>query len=80
MVIPVETYVLDRLEGEFAVLEGADGRMRDIPRRQLPEDIRPGDVLRLENGAWRRDEAETARRSAAVRRMMDDLFHSGGKR
>lgn len=70
----METYVIDRFEEDIAVLEGPGGRMRDVPRSRLPAGSRAGDVLRLENGAWRRDEAETARRAAEIRRMMKDIF------
>lgn len=70
----METYVIDRFEGACAVLEGEDGKMHDFPLAQLPPQVRPGDVLRRENGVWCIDEAETDRRAREIRRLMDDIF------
>ncbi len=37
-------FVVDRIEGEVAVLEGPDG-FRDVVLAELPDGIREGDVL-----------------------------------
>ena len=70
----METYIIDRFEGETAVLEGTGGGMRDIPRGELPPDARPGDVLRYENGAFRIDARATGERRADIEQRMRDLF------
>ncbi len=49
-------YVIDRLEGDKAVLIGDDnGDMTTVEMSNLPEGAAEGDCLRLENGEWRRD-------------------------
>ena len=70
----METFIIDRFEGDMAVLEGDGGVMRDIPRRELPPEARPGDVLRYEKGVFRADEAATGKRRAEIERQMRDLF------
>lgn len=39
---------MDRIEGEFAVVEGEDGKTFDVPLHFLPPGAREGDVLRVE--------------------------------
>ena len=43
--------VVDRIEGRFALVENF-GEMIEIPLCQLPEDVREGDILRIENGEY----------------------------
>lgn len=62
--------VVDRLEGEFAVLEYG-GRTFTIPRRLLPGDAKEGDVLRL---AITVDKGETTKRRRRVQELVDELF------
>jgi len=38
-------YIIDRFEGEFAVLEEDGGGHIDVPKGQLPEGAHEGDVL-----------------------------------
>lgn len=67
------TYVVDRLEGEIAVIEG----LGDVPLALLPDGLREGDVvaidkadgevrLRLDPGARAGAEAETKRLQGAL--------------
>jgi hypothetical protein len=76
-----EIWILDRFEGDRVVLERALHEMLDLPRALLPSGAREGDALRVavhvEGGASRltlvRDEQETARRAAEVRRLQETL-------
>lgn len=70
----MEAFIIDRFEGNMAVLEDAGGAMRDIPRGNLPPDARPGDVLRYENGTFRIDAQATGKRRAEIEKQMRDLF------
>ncbi len=38
-------YVVDRFEGDFAVLENEDGSHKNTYRELLPENVREGDIL-----------------------------------
>ncbi len=80
-------YVVDRIEGNVAVVVGDDGRSFDVPRHALPKGARDGAVLRVEaNGdaiEWSRaqiDEAEGDRRLKAARKRLERLGEtdSGG--
>lgn len=65
-------YNIERFEGEWAVLE-CDGQLMNIPRDQLPENAREGDILQKTENGWLVDEqAAQERRSmlAARRRRM----------
>ena len=77
----VETWIVDRFEGDRAVLERALHETLALPRTLLPADLREGDavrvVVRTGGGAttlsFSRDEAETRRRAAEARGLRDDL-------
>ena len=63
-------WIIDRFEGEFAVLEGETG-MLAVPRSSLPADIREGDaVTALPDGRYALD----AGRSEQRRKQLSSLF------
>lgn len=70
-------YIVDRFEEGIALLEPAQGLLRTemLPCAQLPPETREGDVLVLEKGIWRVDEAATAARRDKLRRR----FERGGR-
>ena len=60
--------IIDRFEGEFAVVETNDGVV-NIPRIDLPADTREGDVL-----VFGVDKSGTAARKKSIERRMNKLF------
>jgi hypothetical protein len=76
-----EIWILDRLEGERAVLERALHETFDLARALLPTGAREGDALRVTirttDGESRlsmvRDKEETRRRAAEAARILRDL-------
>ena len=63
-------WIIDRFEGEFAVLEGETG-MLTVPRSSLPADIREGDaVTALPDGRYALDAGRSERR----RKQLSSLF------
>lgn len=64
-------YIVDRLEGEFAVCEREDMVFENILRNVLPKNVREGDVLvRSEDGKLVVDEECTkARREQIIKKM-----------
>jgi hypothetical protein len=61
--------IIDRFEGEFAVVEDG-GQRAEIKRALLPRDAKEGDVLVLENEVYRVDaEATKARRAEVLERL-----------
>ena len=61
-------WTIDRIEGEIAVVEIAEGKTVDIPLSALPEGVREGSVLRIET-----DPDEEARRKKKIRSLFDRL-------
>lgn len=51
-------YVLDRYEGDWAILEDEDGRMLKVARDTLPQ-ASEGEALEEADGRWRVDPERT---------------------
>lgn len=73
-------YVVDRIEGNEAVVVGDDGRTFDVPKRDLPKGANEGAVLRVDDKGepidWSRaeiDKAERDRRLKVARKRLDRL-------
>ncbi len=65
--------VIDRFEGEYAVLELEDGTFVTVPGALLlPLDAKEGDVLSL-----CRDEEETQKRKSEAAELLKKLFERG---
>lgn len=62
--------IIDRLEGEYAVVELPDRKTVNLPRVLIPNG-REGDVVTICI-----DDEETQRRKAEVRRLMDQVFRN----
>lgn len=66
--------VIDRFEGEYAVIETENG-MITVERSLIPDDARAGDVLGYENGCYVTDRETTAERRRAAGRKLRRLTH-----
>lgn len=64
--------IIDRFEGDFAVIETVDGRMINIKKYLLPENAREGDVIDLEHLSI--DETSTRLRKEKIERLAERLF------
>jgi len=62
--------VIDRFEGEMAVIE-YNGRTFNLPRSLLPAEAKEGDVLRVSITV---DKEQTAERKKKIECLMDELF------
>jgi len=60
--------IIDRFEDEIAVVE-IEGRMRNIPRHELPTGAKEGDALIFEAGKWKVSLHNTEK----IKKKMDDL-------
>lgn len=70
------TATIDRFEGDIAVLEVEPERMKvNVPRSDLPEDAKQGDVVRLEGTV---DLEETERRRSEIQEQIERLKRRGG--
>ena len=68
------TWVIDRFEGDFAVLENTRRETREVARTQLPAQAKPGDALTATKDGYRLNPGETARRKAEIKKLTDDLW------
>ena len=64
--------IIDRFEGEYAVLE-TDSGMKNVPRDMLPEEAREGDVVELKNGAYTINKKAAEKRRRELRKKLKKL-------
>jgi hypothetical protein len=69
----MERGVIDRFEGEVAIIE-INGKTMEFPRESLPNDVKVGDAIIIENGVVRLDRSETANRKKEIQQLMDELL------
>ena len=69
----MEKYIIDRFEGDFAVLEKESGGTIDVSKKDIP-DAKEGDVLILENGIYKVSLEETQRRKELIAEKLRKLF------
>lgn len=63
-------YIIDRLEGEWAVIEGEE-KTFNLPRRLLPEGAGEGDVIQI---TVEIDQVTTRSRVKKVKRLVEEVF------
>ncbi len=66
--------VIDRFEGEYAVCEAPDLSRVNIPRGELGENAREGDVLELIDGRYVIDRAAADERRKRIRKKLERLM------
>lgn len=64
--------VIDRFEGDFAIVESDDGKMLNIKISLLPEDASEGDVINLDTLTI--DKEETEKRKNDIEKIFEDLL------
>ena len=65
--------IVDRLEGEFVLIE-VEGKVLRIKRSKLPSNLREGDVLVKRGGKWVVDLDATETRRAEIERRARELW------
>lgn len=70
--------IIDRFEGNLAVLETDDG-MINVERSLLPENAAEGDVL-VYDGSWTVDTAATEQRRERTKKRLKRLMNKTDKR
>ena len=60
-------YIIDRIEGNIAVCEDENGKMIEVDILKLPQNIKEGDCIKLENSKYVKDEKYTEERSRECR-------------
>lgn len=70
----MKRFIVDRLEGDKAVLECENGDMVVLDRASLPKSIKEGDVLRFESESCYLNAEETECRRQKMCRMIESVF------
>lgn len=65
---------IDRFEGDYAVCEKENREMIDILRTKLPEGVKEGDVLKIDNGEFTLQPELKKERDERISGLMDDLW------
>ena len=66
--------IIDRFEGDYAVVEFEGRKMKDIPKRDLPPGLKEGDAIRDVDGAYVFDKIETERIRKETKAMFDEMW------
>jgi hypothetical protein len=69
----LKTFVIDRYEGEYAILEDKYGRTYDVPFEKLPAGTLEGDILNENQGRYVVDDEATAKKREKLRRIRNAL-------
>lgn len=71
----VEEYVVDRFEGEVAVLEDRiTGKMKNVQKGKLPDDSKEGDIIKYINGKYFVDRNETEKVEKEIQYKYNNLW------
>lgn len=66
--------IIDRFEGDYAVVE-IDGRqMKDIPKRDISSEAKEGDVIVLVGEKYHVDAEETQRRKSEIAKLTKNMW------
>lgn len=61
--------IIDRFEGEFAIVELPDRSTVDMPKKLIPQDAKEGDVLVIDI-----DKNATEERRKRIQKLMEELW------
>lgn len=67
-------YIINRFEGDYAVVEDENKLMMDIHLKDLPKEVQEGDVLVKNGDSYSVDLGETERRKKKIQELVDDLW------
>jgi len=66
--------IIDRFEGDFAVVEFEGRVMKDIPRSNMVSEVKEGDVIFLVDGIYYVDVEETLGRKNEIAKLMENMW------
>lgn len=67
-------FVIDRFEGEIAVLEDENGNLSEIKKSLLPQNAKESDCLILKDGKYTVSKEKTESLKQEIDDLMEDLF------
>ena len=69
-----EKYIVDRFEENYAVIETKEQKMINVNKKDLPKDIKSGDVLVKKDGKYKILKEETEKRTNYIKKLTNDLW------
>ena len=66
--------IIDRFEGDYAVVEFEGRKMVDILKKDLPAGLKEGDAIRCTDGTYVFDGLETERIKKETKTLFDKLW------
>lgn len=69
-----EIYIVDRIEGDYIVLEDNNGNIININKNNFSEDINEGDVLIKINDKYVLDKNKTNNRKDNISKILKNLW------
>ena len=68
------SFIIDRIEGDFAVIESNDGTMVNIPKNKIIGDFKEGDILVQNLEFFKVDSELTKKRKEEIEQMMKSMW------
>lgn len=66
--------VIDRFEGKYAVCELENGKFIDIPKTDIPQEAKEGDILTETDNGYCIDKMATETKREEIKQRMNRLF------
>lgn len=70
----IRSFIIDRIEGSFAVIELNDGTMVNIPKNKIVGEFKEGDILVEDSKFFKVDSELTKKRRKEIEHMMKDMW------
>ena len=67
--------IIDRFEGEYAVVEEDGDKMTNILRKHIATDAKEGDCIKIVDGKYIIDHEETKKRKDEIEQIAKDLWN-----
>ncbi|WP_373897250.1 DUF3006 domain-containing protein [Haloimpatiens sp. FM7315] len=65
--------IIDRFEGDFAVIELSNGKMKDFERNRIPKEAKEGDVVEI-GKEIKINTIETLKRKEEIEKLTEDMW------
>lgn len=69
-----ERYIIDRIEGNFAIVEKENGDMDKISIDRIKGNFKEGDVLTNKDEYFEVDKSSTLNRKKQINEIMEDMW------
>lgn len=68
------SYIIDRIEGDYAILESYDGFIKEVKSDKIQGSFKEGDVLLIEGESFKVSDELTKERRKKIENIMKDMW------